>query len=195
MLYVPDYAGTAERLGGSAKLVRSLQWMLPGRDISLAMSRGPFEDDHGIGVHFDRQALTESKPTLQLAALKVDCHTSILKLARNVGLHQQPEILFGTGQGGVIAAGYALPALLERAIASRTVQLTEVGGLAAAWGRIKAIIVENPRLSKPGLRTEKLKESVPEMFQAESPIDPLPTFVVTAAPGNLYHEIKEFEQS
>ena len=88
--------------------------MLPGRDISVAISEGPFEDDHGIGAHFDRQALTESKPKLQLAALKVDCHTSILKLARNVQVHQ-PEILFGTGQGGVIVAGYALPALLERA--------------------------------------------------------------------------------
>ena len=130
--------------------------MLPGREISLALSEGPFEDDNGIGAHFDRQALTDGKPKLQLAALKVDCHTSILKLARNAQLHQ-PEIIFGTCQGGLIAAGYALPELLERAFSSRNVQQTEVGGLASAWGNVKAIIVENPRLGKSGLRVEKLK--------------------------------------
>ena len=92
VLYVPDYADTVERLAGSSKLACVLHWMLPGRDIALALSEGPFEDDNGVGAHFDRQALTEHKPKLHLAALKVDCHTSILKLARNVQLHQ-PEII------------------------------------------------------------------------------------------------------
>ena len=138
--------------------------MLPGREISLALSEGPFEDDDGVGAHFDRQALTDGKPKLQQSALKVDCHTSILKLARNVQLHQ-PEIIFGTGQGAVIAAGFALPELLERTFSSRNAQQTEVGGLAAAWGNVKAIIVEGPRLSKSGLRAAKLREAVPELLQ------------------------------
>ena len=100
--------------------------------------------------------MVESKPKLQLAALKVDCNTSILKLARNAQLHQ-PEIIFGTGQGAIVAAGYAMPELLERVFASRNAQQTEVGGLAATWGNVKAIIVEEPRLSKAGLRSDKLK--------------------------------------
>lgn len=143
VLYVPDYADVAERLAGSIKLFCLLQWMVPSREISAAISERPFEDDHGVGAHFDRQALTESKPKLQLAALKVDCHTSILKLARSVQLHQ-PEIIFGTGQGAVIAAGYALPELLERTLQSRNVQQTEVGAIAAAWGNVKAVIVDGP---------------------------------------------------
>ena len=107
--------------------------MLPGREVALATSEGPFEDDDGIGAHFDREALVGSKTKLQLAALKVDCHTSMLKLARKAQLHQ-PEIIFGTCQGAVIAAGYAMPELQERVFASRNVQQTEVGGLASAWG-------------------------------------------------------------
>jgi hypothetical protein len=75
------------------------------------------------------------------------------------------------------------------------VQQTEVGGLAAAWGRVKAIVVENPRLGKPGLRTEKLKEATPELFKEVSPVEPLSTFVLTAAHGALYHEVKEFGSS
>ena len=157
----------------------------------MALSEGPFEDDDGIGAHFDRQSLTENKPKLQLAALKVDLHTSILKLARNAQLHQ-PEIIFGSGQGAVVAAAYAMPELLERALASRNVQNNEVGGLTSAWGNVKAVIVENPRLSTAGLRPEKLKEACPELYKLKSAVEPLPCFVIAAAPGKLYHEIKAF---
>ena len=114
-----------------------------------------------------------------------------MKLVRNAQLHQ-PEIIFGTGHGAVIAAGYALPELLERICAGRNVQQTEVGGLAAAWGNVKAIIVENPRLSKSGLRTDQPKVAVPELYKEKSAVEPVPTFVVSAALGKLYHEIKEF---
>ena len=69
VLYVPDYADATERLAGSSKLATALHWMLPGREIALALSEGPFEDDDGVGAHFDRQALTDGKPKLQLAAL------------------------------------------------------------------------------------------------------------------------------
>ena len=169
VLYVPDYADTTERLAGSSKLACVLQWMLPGREIALAISEGPFEDDDGVGAHFDRQALTESKPKLQLSALKVDCHTSILKLARSAQLHQ-PEIIFGTGQGAVVAAGYALPELFEKALQTRNVQQTEVGGLASAWGNVKVIIIEGPRLSATGLRAAKLKEAVPELYKETSAV-------------------------
>ena len=191
VLYVPDYADTTERLAGSSKLACVLQWMLPGREIALAISEGPFEDDDGVGAHFDRQALTEHKPKLQLAALKVDCHTSILKLARSAQLHQ-PEIIFGTGQGAVVAAGYALPELFEKTLQTRNVQQTEVGGLASAWGNVKVIIIEGPRLSATGLRAAKLKEAVPELYKETSAVEVVPTFCVAAAPGKLYHEIKEF---
>ena len=75
---------------------------------------------------------------------------------------------------------------------SRNVQQTEVGGLAPAWGNVKARIVEGPRLSKAGLRAEKVKNAVPELYKDKSAVEPLPTFVLVAAPGKLYHEIKKF---
>ena len=57
---------------------------------------------------------------------------------------------------------------------------------------MKAIIIEGPRLSKAGLRAEKLKTAVPELYKDTSAVEPLPTFVIAAAPGKLYHEIKGF---
>ena len=109
--------------------------MLPDRELSIAISEGPFGDDDGVGAHFDRAPLAEHKRKLQLAARKVDCHTSVLKLARNVVLHK-PEIIVGVGKGAVVAAGYALPELLEKALQTGSVQQTEVGGLASAWGNV-----------------------------------------------------------
>ena len=86
-----------------------------------------------------------------------------------------------------------MPELLERVCASRNVQQTEIGGLAAAWGNVKAIIVENPRLSKSGLRADQLKVAVPELYKEKSAVELVPTFVLAASPGKLYHEINEFE--
>ena len=57
---------------------------------------------------------------------------------------------------------------------------------------MKAIIVDGTRLAKSGFRTEKLKAAVPELYKETSAMLPLPTFVIFAAPGQLYHEIKEF---
>ena len=112
-------------------------------------------------------------------------------MARNVELHK-PEVIFGTGQGTVVAVGFALPELFERTMQTRNVQQTKAGGLAAAWGNVKVIVIENPRLSKTGLRAGKLKEAAPELYKATSATDVVPTFCLGAAPGKLYHEIKEF---
>ena len=83
-----------------------------------------------------------------------------------------------------------MPELLEKALQMLNVEQTEVGGLASAWGNVKCIIVETPRLGKTGLRADKLKEAVPELFKETSAADVAPTFCIATGPGKLYHEIK-----
>ena len=63
-------------------------------------------------------------------------------------------------------------------------QQTEVVVLAAARGNVKAIIVENPRLSKSGLRTDQLKVAVPELYKEKSAVEPAP---VVDLIGRLQH--------
>ena len=108
VLYVPDYVPRRTRTAITAKLFRQLSGILPGYTIRLAIAEGPFEDDHGVGAHFDSVAL---KPGLkQLNQLKVDFHVSVIKLARAASMHR-PRLIIGEGQGGLIALGYSHPGL------------------------------------------------------------------------------------
>ena len=77
--------------------------LLPGYNIHLAIAEGPFEDDDGVGAHFEAAALQPNKGVeKQVAALKVDLHVSVAKLARSAAMHK-PRIVFGQGQGAVVA--------------------------------------------------------------------------------------------
>ena len=79
--------------------------------------------------------------------------------------------LFGIGLGAVIASGFAMSELFDRATASRNVQHTGVGELEAACGKGKAVILEGPRLSKSGIRVAKLKEVVPELYKPKGAVE------------------------
>ena len=48
--------------------------MLPMYEISLALAEGPFEDDNGVGRHFEKEAYSASPK--QVGYLKRDMHTS-----------------------------------------------------------------------------------------------------------------------
>ena len=64
----------------------------------LAVAEGPFEDDEGISSHFDKTALSGQPVSKRIGATKVDLHTSIVKLARAVQVHQA-QILYDKAQG------------------------------------------------------------------------------------------------
>ena len=81
------------------------------------MADGPFEDNEGIGSHFDRKSLQGDTMAKRVASMKVDVHVALIHLARKVAA-LSPKIVFGFGQGAVIVAAYSKPQALEAAAAS-----------------------------------------------------------------------------
>ena len=109
-------------------------------------------------------------PAKQIAGLRIDFHHSIVRLARYAEMHK-PALIFGEGQGALIALGYSKPALVERALQSRNVQQSECGTLAAAWGGVRAIIIHETRVSRLRLQQDKLRTAVPELYEKpENPV-------------------------
>ena len=85
VLYVPDYIPMEQRIAVTSKLYIQLSQLLPAYQIHLAIAEGPFEDDSGVGAHFEALALqARNSPAKQIGALKVDLHVSVIKLARGV---------------------------------------------------------------------------------------------------------------
>ena len=69
-MYVPDYIPVKQRIMVTQELHTELGYLLPGYDISLAISEGPFEDDDGVGAHFEAVALGQGpNKTKQVGAL------------------------------------------------------------------------------------------------------------------------------
>ena len=130
----------------TSKLFVQLSQLMPSYEVRLANAEGPFEDADGVGAHFEAQAL---KPPLQkqIAALKVDLHVSVVKLARHAAMHR-PKLILGQGQGAVVAAAYGHPGCLEAVLATRNVQPEELPEIAQSWGNVSAIVIHEPRLSK-----------------------------------------------
>ena len=193
VLYVPDYTPPNLRITMTAKLHREISNLLPSYEIQLALSEGPFEDDDGVGAHFDKESMHGKAPAKQIAGLRIDFHHSIVKLPRYAEMHK-PALIFGEGQGALIALGYSKPALVERALQSRNVQQSECGTLAAAWGGVRAVIIHEPRVSRLGLRQDKLRTAVPELHEKpENPVvAPLPTWVLTERRSAQYDALKVF---
>ena len=152
VLFVPDYVSMEQRLAVTSKLHVELGQLLPSYTIHLALAEGPFEDDDGVGAHFEAQALGQWGPkhhVKQIGAIKVDLHVSVVKLARHAAMHK-PKLIIGRGQGSVVACAYGHPGCFEQVLASRNVQITELPELAQAWGNVSAIVILEPRLSKKG---------------------------------------------
>ena len=57
VLFVPDYVPLEQRVAVQSKLYVQLSQLLPGHQVHLAVADGPFEDDHGVGAHFEALAL------------------------------------------------------------------------------------------------------------------------------------------
>ena len=105
----------------------------------------------------------------QIGSTKVDLHRSVVKLARTVRMHHA-QLLYGVGQGGIFVAAYAKPALLEQALATRNVQVNEACSLGQAWGGVHGAMIQNPRVAKKGIGTEKLSAGAPELFSTSCPV-------------------------
>ena len=63
--------------------------------------------------------------------MKVDLHVSVAKLARSAAMHKQ-RLIFGRGQGAIVAIAYAHAGCLEEALATRNFQPAELPEISQA---------------------------------------------------------------
>ena len=190
ILYVPDYIPMKRRVLVTETLFRELSRALPSFQVDLALAEGPFEDDDGVGAHFDEAALRAKAKYKKKLALKVDFHSSVVKLARHAAMHK-PAIIIGEGQGALIAVGYAKPLLLEAALATRNIQPEELSEIRDAWGETRVVVIHDPKVHKTSVREDELKESTPELFDTTFPIPMLKTFSWKDTKVTLYQEGKQ----
>lgn len=118
LLYAPDYVPATARLDRSARVYRDLSRYLPHYEIAVGYAMGSFQDDDGTGSQFDRASFGIKKSSDRVLSIRRDFFTSLVSLARQRKIHK-PRIVIGDGQGGLIALGYARPAVLEQALAAR----------------------------------------------------------------------------
>ena len=111
VVYVHDYRPEKEERQALSNLGEVLKKVLPGMETGLYSAYGPFEDDVGIQCHFDgsRMFLSEQK---RIKGLRVDILTSLATLSRLVAQFC-PEIVVGSGQGGLVAMCLTKPLVLE----------------------------------------------------------------------------------
>ena len=148
--------------------LEELQQLLPGRRVEVRTAGGPFEDEaEGLWSQFDagKKKLTPQKLVLET---KRDGLTSIVALGRQVA-RMDADLVLGEGQGAVIAAGYARPALLEFALQARNVQREEVRLVVGAWSKVKGCVLLKPRLGKAGVGLKLLELALPELFDLAYP--------------------------
>ena len=117
-----------------------------------------------VRTSFEAPALQPNNPQKQVAALKVDLHVSVAKLARSAAMHK-PRLIFGRGQGAVVAIAYGHPGCLEEVLATRNFQTVGLPEISQAWGNVAGIVVYEPRLSRKGLQCDKLQAATPTLFK------------------------------
>ena len=76
----------------TSALHTQLSRLLPNCNVHMAIAEGTFEDDDGVGAHFEAPALQPNNPQKQFAALKVDLHVSVAKLARVAAMHREVRV-------------------------------------------------------------------------------------------------------
>ena len=130
------------------------------------MSPGPFRDPEGAAAHFEMETPPRGNKASQqeVQNLRRDLLTSVFELARNVALHL-PKLIWGVGQGAVIAAAYAHPRCVEQTLMTRNAQSHELPPLTRAWGNVAAVVIHAPRIAKRDVQQTLLETAVPALFQ------------------------------
>ena len=161
--FVMDYYDVATGRRRAEELEHILKTVVPGRWVKAYPVPGAFEDDLGSPAQFAVPGgLSKQK---RLLAIRKDFLTAIANLGRKVAFWA-PDLVFGEGQGGMVALGYARPLVLEAALHARNVQRGEAQSIAEAWGATRAVVVTRPRWSKRDLGLADLAEAVPELKRA-----------------------------
>ena len=78
-------------------------------------------------------------------------------VARAVKAHR-PQLVMGDGQGAMIALGLAKPLVLEATLALRNVDVKEAIQIGRAWGQVKGVIVQDPRVGRAGMISKSCEQ-------------------------------------
>ena len=104
----------------------------------------------------------------------------------------KPRLIFGEGQGAVVATAYARPFCLEQVLWSRNVQPIELPEITSAWGNVAGVLIHEPKLSRRGVQLEKLQAAAPELFDTKFPVPARRLFGWKDAKSAHYNETKAF---
>ena len=189
VVYVHDYRPEKEERQALSNLGEVLKKVLPGMETGLYSAYGPFEDDVGIQCHFDgsRMFLSEQK---RIKGLRVDILTSLATLSRLVAQFC-PEIVVGSGQGGLVAMCLTKPLVLELMLQMRNVQREEAHRIAEAWGKVRVVVAQRPSFGRARPLLEYFEKCCPEFFK-EFPVEGPELFVVLGRTSSRHDEIKSF---
>ena len=189
VVYVHDYRPEKEERQALSNLEEVLKKTLPGMETGLYSAYGPFEDDVGIQCHFDgsRMFLAEQK---RIKGLRVDILTSLATLSRLVAQFC-PEIVVGSGQGGLVAMCLTKPLVLELMLQMRNVQREEAHRIAEAWGKVRVVVAQRPAFGRVRPLLEYFEKCCPEFFK-EFPVEGPELFVVLGRTSSRHDEIKGF---
>ncbi len=175
VLYLADYSPRAQMEVCTGIVRNALTAALPHYEVVVLRGDGPFTDaDAGDSSFFDGNQINKSPKDLALCA-KRDLLTSIAQVMRMAVTHDA-DVIVGHGQGGLLALAMSRPELLETAMAMRNVQREEVGTLAAAWGKLRAVVASSPRISMTHPKkfgVALLQAAAPELFGARVLTEPL----------------------
>ena len=181
VLVVMDYQRLKDGNAVLKDASRLLEQALPGISVVIRACYGPFEDDEGCCSHFDGAVARLSGGSKKTKRVRIDLLTSAAKTLRESAAFR-PDLVLGFGQGGVIAGLLRYPLLVELVLQARNLQNQEVQAVGAAWSKIKAVFVVNPRMWRTQLGATDVKEALPEL-RKDFVVDPLNGFGVATKTG------------
>ena len=180
VLFLGDYTKHMENASEIVRLRSTLAQAMPGWEIAVRASEGPFEDDVGNTSHLDGAA-ANLKGERQVKRLRVDLLTACAKALRAMGSYL-PDFAVGVGQGAVVLGLLRLPLVVEVTLQARNLQRKEIREVVSGWSGVKSIWRVNPRLWRTQAGGDLLKAACPEVSRV-FPEEPTKGFgVVTRSP-------------
>jgi len=176
VMYVTDYRPYLHNTAAGQALLKDLSQALPAHEVSVMTVSGPFEDDDGLGAHFESVGKAKLHGEKLIKAVRVDLLTSCAKVLRDVSA-RMPDVLVGDGQGAFIVAMLRKPLVVESCLQARNVQREEAHRIGSAWGKLKAFWVREPSIGRAKVGLEVVMNACPE-YSKPFPVEPAPGYGV-----------------
>ena len=159
VVFLVDY-GTHSSRFGEAWAVAALRQAFPWLDIQPCRVEGPLPDDLGVGRWFDPKSGLGTADQRR-KRLRRDLLTSVAYALRFLA-SAPVDIVFGLGQGAVVAAAAGNPRVAEVALSSKNVSAVDSLQIARVWAAVRVAITVGPWLVKTPVSVDDLRSLCPE---------------------------------